>query len=424
MVGIIGGGLSGLFVLHGLRSRGVDAVLLEADERLGGVVRTAHLPEGEAELGPARLRLTPGLAEILDDTGLTNEIRQAPTGARFHMYREGQLHPVPLSASEALRTPLISWWGKARTLWDLLSAPPRPDETVEAAVARKLGPEVYSTLVGPLLGGLYASDPARMYARHTVLPMLEGLGGGRSLLLGLARARRMGGTPVVSFGGGMEELPRALGALHRDRIRTRCPVLDLESRDGGGFLVRTGEEEVPVRELVVTVPADPAARLLKPVAPEAGRRIRELRYNPLAVIPMEGVLPTGGTGFKVSMDEPLALRGVTSRMGLGGERPILTAYLGGMGRETLLAQPDDRLADLAAREYEAVTGEAARPLMVHRTRVPAWDTSWRHLDDLRLPKGIRICAAWHRRPGVIGRLEEARSVVARMVAEANGATIS
>jgi protoporphyrinogen/coproporphyrinogen III oxidase len=418
MIGIIGGGLSGLFVLHGLRARGVDAILLERDSRIGGVVRTLPLPEGPVDVGPVRLRLTPALRTILEEAGLVDEVVLAPRDARFHMFRGNVLHPVPRSLSEAVGTSLISWRGKARALRDLISSAPDPDETVEEVLIRKLGREVYSALAGPLLGGLYASEPGRMYARHTLTPMLRGAGSERSVLLALARARRLDALPVVSFARGMESLPRELARIHRDRIRTGSPVRSVEPGKPGGWVVRTGDEAIPVRELVVTVPAPQAAGLLEGPAPDATRILMGLRYNSLAVVPMEGTLPTGGSGFKVAFDEPLALRGVTSRSGLGGLEPILTAFLGGMGRETLLAQPDDRLAELAAREFKAVTGVSARPLLVHRTRVPAWDRSWQALESLALPPGIHLCAAYTRRPGVLGRLEEAGEVADRILSQA------
>jgi protoporphyrinogen/coproporphyrinogen III oxidase len=365
-------------------------------------------------VGPARLRMDPELRTILRETGLEREVVLAPADTHFHLFRRGRLHPVPRSLPEAVATSLVSWSGKARALRDLVSAPPGPDESVEEALVRKLGPEVYASIAGPLLGGLYASEPGRMYARHTLTPMLRGAGSERSILLALARARGLDTLPVVSLVRGMESLPLELARLHSDRIRIGAPVESVEAGRGESYLIRAGDQAIPVRQVVVTVPAPQAAHLLRGPAPVAARRLGELRYNSLAVVAMEGTLPAGGSGFKVALDEPLALRGVTSRAGLGGREPILSAYLGGMGRETLLAQPDDRLAELAAREFEVVTGAPARPLLVHRTRMPAWDTSWQALEALSLPPGIHLCSAYTQRPGVLGRLEEAGGVADRI----------
>jgi protoporphyrinogen/coproporphyrinogen III oxidase len=417
MIGIIGGGLSGLFVLHRLRARGVDALLFEGDARVGGVVRTLPLPEGPADVGPVRLRMTPELRTILKETGLEGEAVSAPADTRFHMFRRGRLHPVPRSLPEALGTSLVSWSGKARALRDLVSAPAGWEESVEEVLVRKLGREVYASIAGPLLGGLYASEPGRMYARHTLTPMLLGAGSKRSILLALARARRLDALPVVSLARGMESLPCELARLHRDRIRVQTPVESIMPGRDRGFLLHAGSDRIPAREVVLTAPAPGASRLLGGIAPSAAERLRGLHYNSLAVVVLEGTLPSGGSGFKVALDEPLALRGVTSRAGLGGADPVLTAFLGGMGRETLLAQPDDRLAELAAREFEAVTGAPARPLLVHRTRMPAWDRSWQALEALSLPPGIHLCAAYTRRPGVLGRLAEAGEVAGQIAPE-------
>jgi oxygen-dependent protoporphyrinogen oxidase len=101
------------------------------------------------------MRLGGAFAGLSEELGLASAIRAAPSRLPFTIYWNGTLHPAPLSVRDAITTRLVSWPGKLRALGDLLSAPPAPGESVAEALRRKLGPEVYTRLAGPIIGGLY-----------------------------------------------------------------------------------------------------------------------------------------------------------------------------------------------------------------------------------------------------------------------------
>lgn len=418
MIGIVGGGISGLFVLHFLSEAGLDALLFESGAQPGGVLQSRKLegPNGPVvvDLGPQRVRLTPGLAEIVDRVGLRPSVLEAPRGIPFTIYHEGSLHPAPLTPRDAAATRLISRRGKLRALADLITPGPRDDESVAASLRRKLGPEIYERLAGPILGGLYGSDPAQMESRHTLVPILARAGGSRSLLLTLLRISRTEGLPAITFRGGMGALSEALFDRHRDRIRLGSPVLALHNHGSEGFEVVTQEAVTPVRSVVLTLPAPPASPLLREVAPEAAETLGRLRYNPLAVVPLvvdaSAAIPQVGTGFKMTLESRMATRGVTSHDALFHRPGLFSSFLGGMGQEAFVDRPDDEILATAREEFEAVTGARATPLLVHRTWMPAWDRSWQGIEALRLPEGLHLCAAYAARPGIPGRLEDARRV--------------
>ena len=418
MVGIAGGGISGLFLLHLLRKDGLEAILFERSPSAGGVIESRFVdgPAGPvpADLGPQRMRLSETLARLVEELGLTPALRTAPPRLPFTIYRDGALYPAPLSVGDALRTRLVSWPGKLRALRDLVSAAPAPSESVAAALTRKLGPEIYTRLAGPIMGGLYASEPEEMEAGRTLIPALRRTGARRSLLVGLRRAARGASAPVVSFEEGMGALPRALAERHRDRIRLCDPVQGVRLRGRARYRVTLERDEVDVDALVLCVPAHDAAGTLRTCVPEAANALDRLRYNPLALVPLiargGAHLARAGSGFKMTLDDDSLTRGATSHDRLFGRTGLFTAFLGGMGRETCLERPDDELLKVARSDFERVTGTEATPLFVHRTAMPAWDRSWRSLDSVSLPKGIHLCSSFSGRPGIAGRWEDARRV--------------
>jgi protoporphyrinogen/coproporphyrinogen III oxidase len=418
MIAIVGAGITGLALAHELARRGADFVVLEAAERPGGVVRSGRVEGHLLDWGPQRTRLVGPVRALVAELGLEEEVVTAPAGLPLFVYHGGKLRRVPFSAAEFLRTDLLGAGAKLRVLLEPLTGGPRGGERVAEFFTRKLGRGAYLHVLGPLYGGLYASDPADMEVELSLAHVLREFGIGRSLLLPLLRR---GGSidppPAASFREGMQALPEALYRRHRERVRLGWPVRGL-LRTQGGYRVLGEGGEVEAREVVVTAAPGAAARVLAGVAPEASERIRGLTCNPLAVVHLHAATELRGLGYQVSLAEPLATRGVTFNDSLFGRTGVYTAYLGGAKRPEVVEWSDLRIAETAVREFRDVTGCDARPLAVARERMPAWDVSWRALRGLVLPQGIHLAANWESRPGIPGRLAQAGRLAERLSAGA------
>lgn len=415
--------MTGLALARELGLRGIPQLLWEASSEPGGVMRTVRVEDRLLELGPQRARRTPLLEELARGVGLAGELVVAPTDLPLHVYSRGKLRTAPLSFRDLAVTDLLGPLEKLRMGLEPLTGPARPGEDVASFLSRKFGRAAYQRLLGPLYGGLYASDPAEMEVELSLARALEELGVGRSLLgaavSGGIRGRRP--PPACTFREGLQALPRALAAAAGSRVELERPVHELRLRDDG-FEVFTDRGGTLVETLVLTVPAPTACRLLRGVAPGAADALAELRYNPLAVVHLlsPDAVAGGlrGYGYQVALDESLETRGVTFNASLFGDEParrdVFTVYLGGMPHPELVDRPDEKLAGLAVREFEEVTGHMGRAIHVHRVRVPAWDRSWRALEGLRLPRGLVLEAAYTARPGIPGRLAGARALARRL----------
>lgn len=409
MIGIVGAGLTGLSLAHELRRRGVPHVALEAADRPGGVVRSGRVEGRLLEWGPQRGRLTEGFADYVEELGLADRLITAPPGLPLYVYAAGRLRKVPFTARDFLAGDLLDWPAKLRFALEPLTRGPDPDETVAGMFTRKVGRQAYERLIGPLYGGLYASDPANMIVGLSVGHVLREFGVKRSLLLPLlARGGTIAPPDACSFDEGLQVLTDALYAANAEAVRLSTPVRGLRAGGAGWVLEAGGGEEVAVEEVVLTCPAGPAAAILSAVAPEAAGRIRRLVYNPLAVVHLHAGTDLRGLGYQVSFAEDLATRGVTWNDCLFDRDGVYTVYLGGASRPEVVELPDRELGDLAVREFREVTGYAGRVLAVEREAMPAWDASWRALEGLATPPGITIAANWQSRPGIPGRLAQAR----------------
>ncbi|MFP3948669.1 MAG: protoporphyrinogen oxidase, partial [Longimicrobiales bacterium] len=226
MIGVVGAGITGLTLAHELRKRGRSVRVWEAADRPGGVTWSEEAEGRVLDLGPQRTRLTRDVESLVDELGLGDRLLYASRGLPLYVYRAGRLRPVPFSPGQALRTDLLSWRAKLRALAEPFIVPRRAGESVEDLFVRNFGREIYENLLGPLYGGLYASDPARMPARHALARVLDELKVGPSLLLAFLRrgAAARDAIPTVTFEDGLGALPRALADSLGDALRLGVPV--------------------------------------------------------------------------------------------------------------------------------------------------------------------------------------------------------
>lgn len=417
---VVGAGITGLVLRRELEVRGVECVVLEASGRPGGVIRSLRVDGRVLEAGPQRTRLVEPVRELLASLGLEDRLVRAPDDLPLWIYADGDLRRVPMSLADLLVTDLFSWSGRARMLLEPFTGPARDGETVAEFVTRKLGREAYERLVGPLYGGIYGSDPRDMLVRHTLGPALETAGMDGGSLLVAALRWFLSGDPApspVSLRGGMQELTDALYEEGADRIRLADPVRGLAA-DGEKWRVSSASGSVTAERVVLTCPADAASAILEGTAPEAAARLAQIRYNPLAVVHLEAEEGLEGYGYQVAAGESLVTRGVTFNDSLfgaeRGRRGVYTAYLGGATAPKAVDGPDGELASTAVEEFRRVTGREAEALRVGRTRMAAWDRSRAALEEVELPAGVRICAAYESRAGIPGRLSEAERTAAAL----------
>ena len=392
-------------------------MLWEASDRPGGVLWSQDCGGVQVELGPQRARLTEGFRDLAEAVGLSDELVTAPVDLPLFVYTRGKLRVAPLSLGQAISTDLLPLSSKARILTEPFRSGPRADETAGAFLRRKFGEAAYRDLLGPLYGGLYGSDPDHMPARHGLARTLKSMGVGRSILWRMITAGgRADESPPCSFRDGLAALPRALQAHLGDRVHLDSPVRSLRESPDGWEVELDGEGRVQVSHVVLTCPADQAARIVESVSPEGANMLAGIRYNPLAVVHMRSEADLRGLGYQLAFGEPFETRGVTWNHSLFIRSGLYTAYLGGMKNPAMVDRPDDEIGGIACREFETVTGHPAETLMVSRTRMPAWDESWDALPDLNLPAGLHLCSNYSARPGIAGRIVEAQRLARRLMA--------
>lgn len=411
-IGIVGCGITGLTLVHHLVDRDIDVIAFEASDDPGGVIRTTQTNGRILEHGPQRLRLTDPVYDLIDALELRDELRVVEESLPIYVYANGRLRRVPFSLRELLTTDLLTWRGKLRLFKEPLTGLGRGSETIEELFTRKFGAEAYDNFIGPVIGGMFGSDPAQMPARHALAGLLEFEAREGGLLLpGLKRLLTRDPPPAASFDTGMQRLPGALADRYDRHLHFDTPITGITATTDGYRLLAAGEA-YPVDEVVLTSRADAVAELIDEVAPRSTHLLRSLNYNPLAIVHLHAECDIEGFGYQVRPDTGLATLGVSWNASMFDRDGIYTAFLGGMWNHEIVDRPLEEIGAIAADEFAAVMG--SDPSVVNVTRLergfPAYDFSWDALDRVTLPDGVHLATNYTARMGVPSRVREARNL--------------
>ncbi|HET6204681.1 MAG TPA: protoporphyrinogen oxidase [Planctomycetota bacterium] len=391
-VAIVGGGITGLAAAH--RLAGEDFLLLEADERLGGKIRTERVGHYVLEGGPdCFLSTKPGGVDLCRALGLEGRLRGTdPTFRRTYVKRRGQLHPlpegitglVPSRIRPLLTTRVLSPHGRLRAALEPFVPAKRSgeEESIASFVSRRFGREAYDWLVEPLLSGIYGGD-GRELSLEATFPQLASLEReGRSVLRAMVRApaRDPSLPPFVTLAGGLSELVEALAlGLPPGRVRLGAAVEALE-RGRDGFRIRLEDgSRIDAESAIVATPAHASARILGSLDPDLARELEAIRFVATATVslafPVSAVpRPLDGYGYVSprAEGEPLVACTWTSNKFPDRVPPghvLVRFFLGRAGMEEVVERPDAELLRLARGELERLAGITAEPSL---TRVFRW----------------------------------------------------
>ncbi|MGH7514711.1 MAG: protoporphyrinogen oxidase [Gemmatimonadales bacterium] len=410
-VAIVGGGVAGLSAAYRLKQRGIRVVVYEAGDRVGGVVRTERREGFVADLGPNSIAApAPPLRALLTELGLDGSLLPASPAARTrYIVKKKKLRPLPMSPQDFLTTRLLTNGAKLAVFGEALVEPGdgTVDESVATFVRRRFNQEVLDYVANPFVAGIYAGNPEQLSVRHA-LPRLYGLerthGSVMKAFAGMMRATRResdsvagGDGGMISFRGGLQELPEALARELHAEIRTRATVTQLRAGPKGWTVGAAFQATELYDGVIYAAPAHCVDDV--DLAFPGGDRLKTLAsitHPPVAVLVLgfrrEDVThPLDGFGFLVPEIERRHVLGVVFSSTLfAGRAPdghvLLTAFVGGV-RNPDLANAD--LPTITARVHDdlrallGATGEPTfRTFHLWPKAIPQYDLTYGRFKDI------------------------------------------
>ena len=402
---VVGGGLSGLAAAHRLQESAPDDIeirVLEANERLGGVIHTERTENLLLELGPdSMITEKPWGVDLCQRLGIADDL--IPTQARFRktlVVRDGKLLPLPEAFQMLapgnirafLASPILSLRGRCRALMDLIlprgGPPAGGDETLASFVRRRFGNELLQRLAQPLVGGIYTADPETLSLATTLPRFLDLERNHRSVILGLRReARRSAAEAASGARFNLFTAPRAGMGLLIEKLAARLPpdaiqrnTRALRVRREDQWVVETNQGEMRADGLILALPAPRAAEILEGMDPELAEDLGKIPYASSAVAALAYrrrdlacdpdffgiIVPASEARGLVAISVP----SVKFQHRAPEDIVTLRVFLGGAMAKGMLEKTDQELLAIARREVAELLGASADPLLERLARWP------------------------------------------------------
>ncbi|HKD76097.1 MAG TPA: protoporphyrinogen oxidase, partial [Ktedonobacterales bacterium] len=458
---VIGGGVTGLsagfYLEQAARRAGMplDYLVVERGDTAGGKIHTdafgGYVVEGGAD---SFLTQKPWALELVRALGLEAEcvpINSLPHATYVLINGRPQPMPpgmtlgIPARLGPFLRSSLLSPWGKARALLDLLHPVQQriADESLAGCMRRHFGDETLDRILEPLMSGIHNSLAEEQSLLATFPRFRDGERKHGSLINSIKEAQsahRPNGNkplpPFMTLRGGMGRLIDALAHALGDHLRSDCPVAAVEHYPGEPrpyCIVLASGEVISADGVILATPAFVSADLIAEFYPGLACELRAIRYVSTGTVSLayasDDVGPLPGFGVIIPRSEGRHINAITvsSRKfahRAPADRVLIRAFFGGSRHPHAVEESDAAILAIAQRELREILGITAAPRIARIWRLrdssPQYDVGHLHrvasIESL-CPAGLAVAGSAYRGVGIPDCIKQAQDAATRILAE-------
>jgi oxygen-dependent protoporphyrinogen oxidase len=445
---IIGGGITGLSAAWELQQRGIEFTLLEASNRWGGKVISSNLELKDGarflmEGGPDTLiTRKPEAWDLTNELGMLDQVTNPGSETSgTYVLDNAAIQPIPISPGRFISTPLLTPQGKLRMLAEPFQPARRDDEDESLAdfVRRRLGQEALDKFIGPVLGGIYNTDPETqsIMVSSPIMREMEKDGGGLfagALLRALRGKKKKSKAPrFVSFKNGLQTLTDELARQLKGDLRLNAQVENV-TRNGNGYRILIADGSILHTDGVIFATlANQTSTLIREVSPEASQRLDAIRHQnigTLSLVYRESDIPDKPlvSGLMIPRREKRMIDAVTFTSRKMPERSaagyaVVRVFIGG-GAPEMVEYPDDRLIESTQKELAELLGIHAAPQLWTAFH---WQSGFpqaevghlKRIDEIekQLPPSVALAGSSYRGIAVPDCIRQGREAARKLILE-------
>lgn len=387
---IIGAGLTGLTTAFYLKKAGKKVIVLERDNRAGGVMRTNYDGDFTFETGPVSGSMgSPEMAELFEDLEGQCDLEIANEASKQRwIWKNGAWRALPSGILSGITTPLFSWSDKFRLLGEPFRKPGTdPHESLADMVKRRMGKSFLNYAIDPFIGGIYAGDPSTLVTKYA-LPKLYNLEQNYGSFIGGAMKKGKTTTArdkkatkdVFTTKGGIQNLINALAtSVGKENILLGENRICITTKDEGGYTATVTGGEISAPKVISTTGGTSIASLFPFIEKKHIATIEKLKY---AKVTQAVVGYKKWTGKELKAFGGL-IPSIENRQSLGilftsslftnrapEDGALMTIFMGGIKKPEFIDKTNKEIKAIALNEIKETLGCDAKPDLIKIARYP------------------------------------------------------
>lgn len=391
-VAVIGGGISGLCTAFRLKRAGVRVTLFEAGAAVGGNIQTVTIDGFLLEHGPNSLLANREVFDLIEDLHISEKIVLPGLNAKNRfIVRGGKLAALPSRLLDVFTTRAFSVGGRLRLLKEpFVRTRSSEGESIRGFFERRLGKEIAEYAVDPFVSGIYAGDPAKLSVKDAFPRIYELEHNAGSIFKGAVFSPKANNPKLqkglprsFTFKNGMSTLPKALEENLGGTVTLGTPVTAIAGSADNSYRISTtnlGEESYDA--IVISTPAQAAARLIASLDNALAAELANIYYPPLAVVfaayarEQVKVIPDGFGVLVPAAEKRRILGCLFSSSSFEGRAPagfhLFTVFIGGSRNAELCRNSEESLIGTALEDIASLLDIDGGPAF---TSIKKWERS-------------------------------------------------
>lgn len=455
---VIGGGITGLSTCWHLQTQAArppEVTLLESAPNLGGKMTTAYLRDENGtfiiDAGPESfVTRKPEAWNLALELGLEDQLTDPGSETRnMYVLDGGEPKEIPLSPGDFIFSDLISFPGKLRMLMEpfIPARKDGKDESLAEFVSRRLGKKALTKMVGPVLAGIYNTDPKTQSILTTSPIMREMEREHGSIFLGALarmRAKKRDTNPepsrprFMAFKDGAQVMIDALDDQLNTRILKETQAVSLSKHREGYQIRLSGGSTLSADAVVLATPANQASRLLSEDFPRSARLTGQIDHENIGTATLiftgkDFQLPYQINGLMIPRREEPRIDALTWTTNKALKRApegyeMVRVFFGGSD-PSLVEMQEDRVIEIILQELHTIFGIHPVP---YKTAVFRWPSSFPqayvgHLElvgriENSLPPGVFTAGSSYRGIGVPDCIRQGRDAADHVLSYLSSST--